>query len=667
VPPTVRPSDGLLHDAELQRVVDLQVARDGVALVELLGSERPAIRARAALALASVQAPESLDALLIAMSEDPDLGVRRDAAFAVGQLGDAQAVAELAARLPVEPEASVRDRLLEALGKIADPAASDALLNAVVPRENEARRTLALSINGAVKNVVSKDAQDGLLERLDDPDPEVRVAAAYYFGRREDPSFWSPRAARIRQALDGYAPDDPAAMYLVQALGKLKAIFDGDRLHHWAQTAPDWRVRSDAMAALAGRELNTDTKEVLIAGLDDPSDHVALSAATTLGRNAHPPSAVRRIEDWISANPDRLVIVQPLMVLLANQNEREFIFEWMDALAPDDEKRWSVALEAMSYLGGSDAVERIGVAAASPLPDIAESAVLSLGRRWETDKRDPSTHAFYFGVLANALRTGTSTARFAAAQLLSDPAFRPLGSVDLFVEAYRAHEGDDDPATAAEMLRLMALSGSNEVEPVLREAAGHDSFPIRRSAAAGLSRLTGEELVIEPAPEEPPSDLPYDPKIIDWDYLAGLGGAPRISFETDRGRFVVELATEQAPHTVQTMARLAEEGRFDGVPFHRVVPNFVVQGGDVDGGTGRGGPGFRITSEFNEMPYVRGVIAMASAGKDTEGSQFFLTHTMLPHLDGRYTVFGWVVRGMDVVDRINKGDRIVRASLERDD
>jgi cyclophilin family peptidyl-prolyl cis-trans isomerase len=161
-------------------------------------------------------------------------------------------------------------------------------------------------------------------------------------------------------------------------------------------------------------------------------------------------------------------------------------------------------------------------------------------------------------------------------------------------------------------------------------------------------------------------ELPYDPTVMDWDFFGGLGAAPRLVMNTDRGRIVVQMVPEEAPHTVQTMARLAEEGRFDGTPFHRVIANFVAQGGDVDSGTGRGGPGFQITSEFNTLPYWRGSMGMASAGKDTEGSQFFLAHTRLPHLDGAYTVFGWVVEGMGVVDAITRGDRILTASLERD-
>ena len=191
---------------------------------------------------------------------------------------------------------------------------------------------------------------------------------------------------------------------------------------------------------------------------------------------------------------------------------------------------------------------------------------------------------------------------------------------------------------------------------------------VRRIAASGIERLTGELVEVdtdEDAPEvrQGSVELEYDPTVIDWTYLETIGDSPRIAFDTNRGRVLLELDTEQAPHAVQTITRLIREGRFNGVPFHRVIPNFVAQGGDVDGGTGRGGPGFQITSEFNQLPYVRGAIGLASAGKDTAGSQFFLAHTRLPHLDGGYTVFGWVVEGLGVMDSIVRGDQIVTASV----
>ena len=140
---------------------------------------------------------------------------------------------------------------------------------------------------------------------------------------------------------------------------------------------------------------------------------------------------------------------------------------------------------------------------------------------------------------------------------------------------------------------------------------------------------------------------------------------PVLVLETERGVVVVDLFTEEAPLTVMTLARLAEEGRLDGVPFHRVLPNFMVQGGDVERGDGLGDPGFWIPSELTHLRYVRGTLGMARTDKDTENSQFFITHSMQPHLDGGYTAFGSRGRGTGRRRRHHgSGDRVVRARIE---
>jgi peptidylprolyl isomerase len=161
----------------------------------------------------------------------------------------------------------------------------------------------------------------------------------------------------------------------------------------------------------------------------------------------------------------------------------------------------------------------------------------------------------------------------------------------------------------------------------------------------------------------PPAPAPSPVRPIDWEYLAGHGPRPKLRLDTTRGAIDLELDAESAPQTAETVLRLVEDGRYDGVEFHRVVPGFVIQGGDVGRGDGWGGPGFAIRSELTRLPYDRGVLGMASAGKDTEGSQYFVTHGMQPHLDGRYTAFGRVVSGMEVVDAILAGDRVRRAVL----
>jgi peptidyl-prolyl cis-trans isomerase B (cyclophilin B) len=129
--------------------------------------------------------------------------------------------------------------------------------------------------------------------------------------------------------------------------------------------------------------------------------------------------------------------------------------------------------------------------------------------------------------------------------------------------------------------------------------------------------------------------------------------------DTDRGKIRIALAPEHAPKTVNNFVFLARQGFYDGVSFHRVIPNFMIQGGDPTG-SGRGGPGYRFADETegNPLTHEKGVISMANAGPNTNGSQFFITHGPQPHLNGKHTVFGRVVEGQAVVDAIEQGDRM---------
>ncbi len=131
----------------------------------------------------------------------------------------------------------------------------------------------------------------------------------------------------------------------------------------------------------------------------------------------------------------------------------------------------------------------------------------------------------------------------------------------------------------------------------------------------------------------------------------------RISMDTNRGTIEIELYPQHAPKTVNNFVFLARQGYYDGVKFHRVISNFVIQGGDPTG-TGRGGPGYKFEDETKGNPLIHetGMLSMANAGPNTNGSQFFITHSPQPHLDGKHTVFGKVVNGIDVVNAIRQGD-----------
>ena len=155
---------------------------------------------------------------------------------------------------------------------------------------------------------------------------------------------------------------------------------------------------------------------------------------------------------------------------------------------------------------------------------------------------------------------------------------------------------------------------------------------------------------------KPPPEMQIDPEKT---YLAKM--------ETSKGLIELELYPEHAPKTVNNFVFLAREGYYDGIKFHRVINDFVIQGGDPTG-TGAGGPGYKFEDEVqgNPLKHDTKVISMANAGPNTNGSQFFITHSPQSHLDGKHTVFGKVVNGTDVVDSIRQGDEMVKVEISEE-
>ena len=182
-----------------------------------------------------------------------------------------------------------------------------------------------------------------------------------------------------------------------------------------------------------------------------------------------------------------------------------------------------------------------------------------------------------------------------------------------------------------------------------------DIGPIR-SLLKQLDPSSDAAMKIRPAPTGRPASA----------YEASRLLSPPVStqvfVETDRGTIQIELAVVDAPLTVETIVTLARKGFYDGLTFHRVVPDFVIQGGDPRG-DGEGGPGFTIRDELSQQPFLRGSVGIALDWEDTGGSQFFITHSPQPHLDARYTVIGRVISGVEVVDQIQPWDVIRRVRV----
>ncbi len=186
-----------------------------------------------------------------------------------------------------------------------------------------------------------------------------------------------------------------------------------------------------------------------------------------------------------------------------------------------------------------------------------------------------------------------------------------------------------------------------------------------------LSRMAGIALVLvtlllascggqapEPSPTpEPKTYSAPPPMTIDTSkqYTATI--------ETEKGDLVLELFASDVPVTVNNFVFLAREGFYDGTTFHRVIPGFMAQGGDPTG-TGAGNPGYSFADEFTEHTHVTGALSMANSGSNTNGCQFFITYAPQPHLDGEHSVFGQLIGGMDVLEKIETGDTVIRITIE---
>jgi cyclophilin family peptidyl-prolyl cis-trans isomerase len=248
--------------------------------------------------------------------------------------------------------------------------------------------------------------------------------------------------------------------------------------------------------------------------------------------------------------------------------------------------------------------------------------------------------------------------RAAAASALAD--LKAAGSVPAIVAAYRGAAMDKEYGARAAMLAAIAQLDRQTVRPLLEEALHDPDWAVRVRAAALLKEQTAA--TPQTATAMRPAAAGRDITDPEWQLAVVPPFAPIATIETSRGSIEIELAVTDAPLTVRNFVALARQRFFDGRTWHRVVPDFVVQDGDPRG-DGEGGPGYTIRDELNERPYLRGTVGMALDWKDTGGSQFFITHSPQPHLDARYTVFGQVISGMEIVDQLSTTDVIRRVRI----
>jgi cyclophilin family peptidyl-prolyl cis-trans isomerase len=618
--------------------------------LEVLAADPDArVRRRTALAIGRVGLDEGADSLGVLLG-DPDEGVRESAAFGMGLLGASTGVPRLIAAL-ADSSARVRGRVIEALGRlgdessariIADGAGGCAAVLAPIAPDDE---TWPLSPEVEVCRLTLF-----ALVRLGDDDALARVVLD---AEGRPVSRWWPVAFAIQR---GGLPRPVALLTLVSSPGVYTPAFAlrglaalGDRnlvpLARAIVTEPanDVRLRIAAVRALGavnGAEVG-DVLLPLIRDIRTPANLV-LEAVSVLDG----PGAFDLVLD-LFAHPS--AAVRAAAISRAATLDSEAFLVVASSLGADDD--WSVR-----------------VSLASALARLAVPRARVLG--WFTafrDDRDVRVRNAALDGLARigaalfedevfaALEAADYSERAAAARLVGRE--QPVGGVDRLIEAYARGQSDATPDARSAALAALARYGTEPARAVLREALSDREWPVRLQAAARLDALGETDAVpTRPAPTRQP------PEFFQGDRLLHPTFSPHAYIETRHGTIELELNMVEAPVTTNTFIDLARAGFYDGLRVHRLIPHFVMQAGDPRG-DGSGGPGFTMRDELSWLPFLRGTVGVALSGPDTGGSQFFITLSPQPHLDGQYTVFGRVVAGHEVLDLMTQWDVIEQVRI----
>lgn len=689
-------------------VAQLEAQRDaGVSKLRELADDRHAgKRALALRALGRIGSPAAIAELRgrLVGEEGVAAAAALGVAAATGAIEPADAKAIVGELAALTPTPAHRPIVIEAIGRLGTEAARGPLSRALGAAEVDTVEAAALGLGRLGRAKIALDATTELaligLTRHDDV--RARYAATYALARAMvDPSAvpaaTDPVVRALRDRLEDRAAPVRAAAVMGLAARKAIAVTTPSLLD--ALDDHDWRVAVELVRALGGPTGTDATRAAMV-------PFVARVVQEWSGERLPPAYAhvmlegLRQLTDRVGEPKVRELFLatargfadQPVS---ARPPERRLGAAWANCLAlgalarptstvstgdplSEPAVAWSQLPQCGAGLLPEPLVAAVGFdaliagAAGQPLPHL----VLMIGHG------DPRVAAAALERIAPLILAAPDAERASARAALITAIGRGeaavVGSaVDAAgaIFAAKGAAGEWQPLAAAVVARLDAAAGDPELASSILAviAAGKlDALPacqrlatavapvLREAARSCIKELTGTD----PGPraaDGTPARPPVDPD-------RALRSAPTWRLTTTQGDLVIALDSKVAPWHVAAIQELTARGFYDGLLFHRVVPNFVVQGGDPTG-TGWGGPGFTLPAEpgsllEGDVHYDVGAVGVADAGKDSGGSQWFVMHGPAPHLEGRYTRVGQVVEGADVLDRLLIGDRIVRARIE---
>ena len=676
--------------------------RFDITLEDLMKNSDAKIRVRAALAAGRIGSEKAIPALTKILETDSDVSTRVAASFALGEIESTKATdAILKVLANTKNVDEIRARAIEAAGKIAAANAKDEnsknLGRAIIDTlqfENtrgrqQSRKVVLLGLT-AILRAKPEESNVVATKFLTDPDARIRADAANTLSRL--------RAKNANEQLRAMLLSDTNAVARANAARALGAAEDKDAfsiLLDATATDKDSRVRVSAIRSLGslkdakaadkllerGEKLLTEYKKSKFASPSEKNE--LLEIAATLGRilsGSNDERARKFLLDFSNLDKYQSAEIEIAAARIAPSR----YFESKKNSEKVSKVNWQV-INAMSAGIGELANTFNTNKPTDPNENPIAQIALYIWHQLEANELEDKTladaltafAAFKTNELEKSLRESLkhrdTVVRAAVAGLLGNTKSSKENIASL-KKAFEYAVLTDKESNDAQLAILSALVKLDKTEAVssLKLALEVPDFLVRRHAALLIKQndLQAEFPNVEKQIE---TIKLYDPKtgtklgqILNSkaDYVRAVSRkSARAILTTEKGTFTIEFTPEDAPLTVDNFIKLAKAKYFDGLTIHRVVPNFVMQDGDPRG-DGNGGPGWQIRDEINMLEYERGTVGMALSGKDTGGSQWFVTHSPQPHLDGGYTVFGRVNEiDMKIVDNLVRGDKILSVKI----
>jgi cyclophilin family peptidyl-prolyl cis-trans isomerase/HEAT repeat protein len=608
-------------DPVLIKIADFQDHRNSDSLYAFFSSKKILYRKEAVLAFASIQDTLAIEKLNKVLKTDAEPAVRRSAAISLGQTSSKKSAAALREALSHEKNVSVLREIIEACGKTfskQDISKIESSVSDPVIQEGIAWAYYRLGIRGIADSTITIKSTKFLAP---DQTLQTRLAASNLFARGSQKTELAEKEL-IKSASEDKSPLVRANA--TSALRKVKTQGSREALIMIYKKDGDYRVRISAIRSLQPFSL-ADIKPTLIAALNDKNQNVSVAASEVIRTVAKKESAMELAALAKSATHWR-VRGNLYEAALRDTIDSKIVSEILEIYKTEENPYGKAAL--LTALGQAPSSwEFINQQLQSSIvPVIKSSAAAALVSINENKKFPSAWKNDFANAYSKALYTGDPAVIGTIAGALMDST---LGYKKILTDYTFLYEAK----------KKLSLPKDNEALQPLEAAIAY--FEGRKKA-------------------DPVKNEFNHP--IDWNLVKSIPKDQKVLIKTSKGDIVLRLLVEEAPGSVANFVQLVTSKYFDAKNFHRVVPNFVIQGG-CNRGDGWGSEDYSIRSEFTDRHYTEGSVGMASAGKDTEGTQWFITHSPTPHLDGRYSIFAVTESGMDVVHQIEVGDKIQSVAL----